>query len=111
LRVQFWVWYERGPYFGMPIKNFAGWALTGLVFMAASRWRWRSDAVLTPSELRLPGIVFVANMLFAMVISGAVGLWQPIVIAILAAGAPFALLWTRRPQAVARAGLKFGHDR
>jgi len=111
LRIQFWVWYEQGPYFGMPIKNFAGWAMTGLLFMAASRWLWRSDAVLAPSQPRLPEIVFVANMVFAMVISGAVGLWQPIVIAILVAGSPFALAQIRRRPAVAGARLKYGHDR
>jgi carotene biosynthesis associated membrane protein len=111
LRVQFWIWHEQGPYFGMPIKNFAGWALTGLLFMAVSRWLWRSDAALTQRELRLPGIVFVANMLFAMVISGAVGLGQPIAIALLVAGGPFALVWMRRRPAVAQSRLKYGHDR
>jgi putative membrane protein len=111
LRIQFWVWYEQGPYFGMPLKNFAGWAMTGLLFMAVSRWLWGSDSVLTPSELRIPGIVFVANMIFAMIISGAVGLWQPIVIAILVSGAPFALAHMRRRPTIARARLTYGHDR
>jgi hypothetical protein len=67
--------------------------------------------VLAPSEPRLPEIVFVANMVFAMVISGAVGLWQPIVIAILVAGSPFALAQIRRRPAGAGARLKYGHDR
>ncbi len=47
LRVKFWVWDEQGPYFGMPVKNFAGWVATGLIFMAISRWIWREDAQLT----------------------------------------------------------------
>jgi putative membrane protein len=91
LRVQFWIWHEQGPYFGMPIKNFAGWALTGLVFMAVSRWLWRGDVFLEVRALRFPAIVYGANMVFAMVISAAVGLWQPIVIAILVAAAPLVL--------------------
>ena len=33
--IQYWVWDEEGPYFGVPIMNFMGWALTAcLCFMA-----------------------------------------------------------------------------
>jgi putative membrane protein len=102
LRVQFWIWHEQGPYFGMPIKNFAGWALTGLLFMAIARLIWREDVVMSERQLRFPAVVFAANMVFAMVISGAVGLWEPILIAILVAAAPFALAklprFERRPR-------------
>ncbi|MGD9858370.1 MAG: carotenoid biosynthesis protein [Planctomycetaceae bacterium] len=91
LRVQFWVWDETGPYFGMPLKNFAGWALTGLVFMALSRLAWREDVRVEQDQLQIPAIVYAANMLFAMVISAAVGLWTPIVIAIVVAAIPVAL--------------------
>jgi putative membrane protein len=82
LRVQFWVWDEAGPYFGMPIKNFVGWALTGFLFMAVSRALWGRD--IDPSQIptRYPLAVYVANTLFAMVLSGAVGLWPPILLAV-----------------------------
>ena len=111
LRVQFWIWHEHGPYFGMPIKNFVGWTVTGLIFMAASRLVWRADVVLQPAQLRLPAIVYLANMGFAMVLSAAVGLWQPIVIAILVAGAPFVLLRMDRQRAPYRARLHLSDDR
>jgi putative membrane protein len=111
LRVQFWIWYERGPYFGMPIKNFAGWALTGLLFMAVSRWLWRGDVVLTPDKFRFPAIVFVANVIFAMVISGAVGLWQPILIAIVVAGAPFLVARVQWRPAFGRPHMRLSDDR
>lgn len=91
LRVKFWIWNESGPYFGMPVKNFVGWTLTALVFMTVSRYLWGSDEVLNRAQMQLPVVVYLANMLFAMTISAAVGLWQPVVIATLIAGAPLAV--------------------
>ena len=44
LPVTFWVWNQTGPYFGMPVQNFVGWAGTALLFMGLSRWLWRIDA-------------------------------------------------------------------
>ncbi|MGB3307393.1 MAG: carotenoid biosynthesis protein [Thermomicrobiales bacterium] len=81
LRIQFWVWDQTGPYFGMPIKNFIGWSLTGLVFMAISRALWREDAVFAPWELAIPLGIYIANLIFAMVLSAGVGLWIPIALA------------------------------
>jgi len=81
LRIQFWVWDQTGPYFGMPIKNFIGWSLTGLVFMVISRALWREDAVITARELAIPLGIYIANLVFAMVLSAGVGLWIPIILA------------------------------
>jgi putative membrane protein len=81
LRVQFWVWEETGPYFGMPILNFVGWSLTGLLFMAISRLLWRGDVDGNAIPARFPLAVYAANMAFAMVLSAGVGLWLPIVLA------------------------------
>ena len=81
LRIQFWVWDQTGPYFGMPIKNFIGWSLTGLVFMTISRALWRNDAVFTARELAIPLGIYIANLVFAMVLSAGVGLWIPIILA------------------------------
>lgn len=81
LRIQFWVWDESGPYFGMPVKNFIGWSITGLVFMGISRWLWRRDANPSISALRIPLVVYGANLGFAMVLSAGVGLWAPILLA------------------------------
>jgi putative membrane protein len=81
LRVQFWVWDETGPYFGMPVKNFIGWSVTGLVFMLASRALWREDVDVDRFSVRLPLVVYATNLAFAMVLSAGVDLWLPIVLA------------------------------
>lgn len=91
LRIQFWIWDETGPYFGMPIKNFVGWAFTGLLFMALSRLLWRRDVVLPPSSLTIPFIIYASNLIFAMVLSGAVDLWTPIIVSALLGMIPAAL--------------------
>jgi putative membrane protein len=80
LSIRFWVWDETGPYFGMPIKNFIGWSVTGLLFMAISRMFWRRDFSLDRLSVRLPFAVYVVNMAFAMVLSLGVGLWFPVVL-------------------------------
>jgi uncharacterized membrane protein len=81
LRVQFWHWDESGPYFGMPIKNFVGWSLTGLLFMAISRALWRRQLDSDALPMRFPLAVYAANVAFAMVLSAGVGLWLPILFA------------------------------
>ena len=82
LRVQFWVWDEVGPYLGMPVKNFIGWTLTGLLFMAISRGLWRRDPGPGALGVRVSLAVYVANLAFAMVLSAGVGLWVPILLAV-----------------------------
>ncbi len=97
LRIQFWVWDETGPYFGMPIKNFIGWSVTGLVFMAASRSLWREEVDVRRLSMHVPLIVYAANVVFAMVLSAGVGLWIPIILAAALGLVPAAMaLW---PQA------------
>jgi putative membrane protein len=91
LDVQFWVWDETGPYFGMPIKNFIGWSVTGLLFMAVSRYVWKEDADPGAGWLWLPVGVYAANLVFAMVISASVGLWFPVLLAVLLGLVPAAL--------------------
>ena len=79
--VRFWEWGETGAYLGMPVKNFGGWALTGLPFMALARLLWREDIEIGPGRLRFPLAVYAANTGFAMVLAASVGLWLPIVLA------------------------------
>jgi putative membrane protein len=100
LRVQFWVWDETGPYFGMPIKNFIGWSLTGLLFMAISRILWRRDADPKAVPMRLPLAVYAANLAFAMVLSAGVGLWYPIVLSAVLGLLPAALAISLRPRSM-----------
>ncbi len=96
LRVQFWIWDETGPYFGMPIKNFVGWTVTGLVFMALSRFLWREEVAPRSIDLRLPLAVYAVNLIWAMVLSASVDLWMPIVLSAVLAIAP-ALVALRQP--------------
>ena len=39
----FWIWPEGGPYYGVPLSNFAGWLLSGavsaLLLLSIGRWR------------------------------------------------------------------------
>ncbi|HEV2072603.1 MAG TPA: carotenoid biosynthesis protein [Thermomicrobiales bacterium] len=81
LRVQFWVWDETGPYFGMPVKNFIGWSVTGLLFMAISRLLWREEVRPQSVPMLFPLAVYTANVIFAMVLSAGVDLWMPILLA------------------------------
>jgi uncharacterized membrane protein/1-acyl-sn-glycerol-3-phosphate acyltransferase len=83
LEVRFWTWEQGGLYFDMPAQNFLGWLLTGGLFMGISRAVWGSDPPLTTQMIRVSWIIYLANLVFAMVISAAVGLWWPILLTIL----------------------------
>jgi uncharacterized membrane protein len=87
LALNFWVWHQTGPYFGMPIQNFAGWTATGALFMALSRVAW-GNGVPTISA-RVPLVVYALNLLFAIVLSAAGGVWAATGISLLA----IALAW------------------
>ncbi|MGI8478015.1 MAG: carotenoid biosynthesis protein, partial [Thermomicrobiales bacterium] len=82
LKIKFWVWDESGPYFGMPVKNFIGWSITGLIFMALARALWRRDIDAAAFPPLFPLAIYASNMAFAMVLSGGVRLWIPIVLAV-----------------------------
>jgi uncharacterized membrane protein len=82
LSIQFWVWDETGPYFGMPIKNFIGWSLTGLVFMAVSRWIWGEDINPVDVPMWFPYVVYALNLAFAIVLAASVSLWIPILLSL-----------------------------
>jgi carotene biosynthesis associated membrane protein len=99
LAIQFWVWFETGPYFGMPLKNFVGWTLTAVLFMGVSRALWRSDVNPRRYSAHLPFAIYVVNMFFAMALSLSVGLWGPVVIAIVMGLIPAALAWRAEPPA------------
>lgn len=81
LPLKFWVWHQTGGYFGMPLQNLLGWIGTGVAFMAVSRVVWRGDIDPANAPPMLPFLVYVTNVLWAMVLSASVGLWGPIVLA------------------------------
>lgn len=91
--IRFWTWHEHGPYFGMPLRNLAGWFGTGLAFMALARLLWRGEPVAARIPRWLPFGVYVANVLWAMALSSSAGLW-PATLAALALGlVPASLVW------------------
>ena len=100
--MKFWVWHDTGRYFGMPLSNFAGWALTAAAFMSLARWLWGSevDASRIPAAFLLA--VYGVNLLFAVVLTASVGLWGPTVLALSAVLLPaLAVSWRVRRAAPA----------
>jgi putative membrane protein len=95
--VHFWIWHESGPYFGMPLRNLAGWFGTGLVFMAAGRALWRESDPPTAPVL-LPFTVYAINIVWSMILSVSAGMWPTAVAAIVFSLLPaaFALAPSRR---------------
>ena len=91
--IRFWTWFETGPYFGMPVQNFVGWTITGILFMTVSRLLWRRDVGVTEFPAWVPVGIYLANMAFAMALSLSVGLWEPTVAAIVFGCVPALLAW------------------
>jgi carotene biosynthesis associated membrane protein len=94
--IHFWIWHETGPYFGMPLRNLAGWFGTGLAFIAAGRLSWR-EAVMPDAPPAIPFAVYAINVIWSMVLSISAGMWPTAVAAII-----FSLL----PAALALQGLR-----
>jgi len=99
-QIQFWRWHEHGPYFGMPLRNMAGWYATGVAFIGLSRFAWRGEP--NPRELRLgvPFAVYTINIVWSMILAVSAGLWQTALAAVVLSLVPAA--WAFRGNAVAR---------
>ncbi|HLH62785.1 MAG TPA: carotenoid biosynthesis protein [Ktedonobacteraceae bacterium] len=82
LPVHFWIWHQAGPYFGMPISNLVGWSLTGLIYMGLSRLLWRANLDAQSIAVWFPFGIYAANTGFAIALNLSVGLWIPVLIAI-----------------------------
>ncbi len=86
-----WVWENGGPYFGIPLRNFAGWLVTTFVisfvyrlFDSGSR---RAPAEPAPAVAAMPLIAY-ASVMFATSLSGTRP--EMVVIGLFAMGAPLA---------------------
>ena len=88
--IHFWVWHERGPYFGMPLRNLAGWLGTGLLFIAVGRLAWR-DRRLPAIGAALPFAVYAVNIVWSMILSVSAGMWPTAIAAVVFSLAPAAL--------------------
>jgi carotene biosynthesis associated membrane protein len=98
--IHFWIWHETGPYFGMPLRNLAGWFGTGLVFISAGRLAWNERHALQVSPA-VPYAVYAINIVWSMILSVAAGMWPTAIAAILVSLLPaaFAFAGARRPRA------------
>ncbi len=101
MQARFWVWHQTGSYYGMPVINFAGWALTGLLFTTAARLAWRDDPPRSV-PLAFPYAIYAANIAFAAALCATVNLWGPILLSVLAGLFPatLALLQGRERTAI-----------
>jgi putative membrane protein len=89
--MHFWVWKEHGAYFGMPLRNLAGWLGTGLTFIAAGRVLWWRAFDARPIAAWFPFAIYAANVIWAMALSLTVGLWLTALAAIALSLLPAAL--------------------
>ena len=80
--MHFWVWKEHGAYFGMPLRNLAGWLGTGLVFIAVGRFVWARAYDARVMDAWIPFGVYAVNVVWAMALSLSVGLWPTALAAI-----------------------------
>lgn len=100
----FWYWHQPGAFFGMPYENFAGWFLTGMVFMSIAALFWRSnDRVkgLSKENLTLPLTVYLANFAFAMFMSLAAGIFIPVLLGLVVGATPAVVCWLATPNEAA----------
>jgi len=100
--IHFWIWHESGPYFGMPLRNLAGWFGTGLLFVAAGRMLWR-ERVAPAAPVMLPFAVYAVNVAWSMVLSVSAGMWPTALAAIVLALLPAAFALGRSRSAAAYA--------
>lgn len=91
--IRFWTWHETGPYFGMPIRNLAGWFGVGFLFMSVSRLLWRVAPDTARIPVWLPLGVYAANVLWAVALSLSAGLWPAALASIGLGLAPASLAW------------------
>jgi len=95
--IHFWIWHESGPYFGMPLRNLAGWFGTGLLFIAVGRTLWNEREPPT-APVALPFVVYACNVAWSMVLGLWAGMWPAALLAIVFALIPAArCVRIRRP--------------
>lgn len=96
----YWTWGETGPYYGMPLINLAGWALTGLVIMgvleAMRAFRW-TEAF----SVQWMAVFYGAVLLMPLGMVAVAGLWGAVAATVAALGLAGSVVWLirrRRPR-------------
>lgn len=101
----FWIWGSTGPYFGMPWSNLAGWYVTGIA-LAATLAIAGADSWMERLSPRWFGAFYGINVLLAVAMDAAAGLWVAVIVTaaalavIAAAMAVLGRRWTRRETSV-----------
>ncbi|MEI6428713.1 MAG: gamma-carotene 1'-hydroxylase CruF [Pseudanabaena sp. ELA607] len=97
----FWEWHQEGEFFGMPLQNFAGWMGTGATFMtvASVLWGKTQQPQLNRDQLVFPLVMYVANFLFALILSTNAGFYIPVALGIVLGALPAVILWFLAPKA------------
>jgi uncharacterized membrane protein len=70
----YWVWGERGPYYGMPLMNLFGWYVTGLVLMGVLEWRGARSWLGSVSS-RWLAVYYGANLVVPLGMVVVSGMW------------------------------------
>jgi len=103
--LHFWQWFERGPYFGMPLRNLAGWFGTGLAFIGLARWSWHERSA-PASPAAMPYAVYATNVAWSIVLALAAGMWPVALIGVALSLAPATLAVRPRPRRARLAGAR-----
>lgn len=96
----YWVWGTHGPYYGMPWSNLVGWYVTGIVLAAvlallhADRW------IASLSRRWIAGF-YAANLMLALGMNVAAGLWLAVLVTCAALVGAVALVRMRTATALA----------
>lgn len=91
----FWHYGQVGAFYGTPLQNFAGWLLTGAVFMTVAALFWKkAPLTLSRKQLGFPLAVYLSNIIFGMAMTlGGVGIWLPVGLGVLLGVGPAIALW------------------
>jgi uncharacterized membrane protein len=92
--VPFWIWDQPGAFFGMPYQNFAGWMGTGMIFMTVATLLWKlKPLAIADNDLKLPLVIYLANFVFAAVLSVAAGFYLPVLLGVLLGVLPLSIFY------------------
>jgi len=80
LLLQYWVWEDVGPYLGIPIVNFLGWMVTGIIFMAVSGYLDDRLRPIAGEQGSFFLVMYICNLLFASGICLGNQIWLPALI-------------------------------
>lgn len=89
----FWIWPGGGPYYGVPLSNYGGWLISGLI--ASALVTWIGGRHLTEVPLR-PGLL--DSLLVSMVLWLSVCIFSGLVVPAVLAAALIVLIARRRLQ-------------